>query len=59
MEEQLLHAWILSAEVSRLGLEDRIAPFWVVSISEILLPLNYLQKPLRVKVQIGSWWEGD
>lgn len=31
----------------------------MVSISDVLLPLSYLQKPLRVKVQIGSWWEGD
>lgn len=56
---QPLQAWILSAEVSRLGLEDRKASFWVVSISDVLLPLSYLQKPFRVKVQIGSWWEGD
>lgn len=59
MLEQLLQAWILSAEVSRLGLEDCKASFWVVSISDVLLLLNYLQKPLQVKVQIGSWWEGD
>lgn len=30
-----------------------------VSISDILLPLSCLQKPLQVKGQIGFWWEGD